>query len=1243
MTGHDLGITATGPRSFRLDARVLGSGTTLRFALLLLLCTAGGAGLSSQVAADLAEGTIDNRLGCAVAGGVNPAVGLTAGSVSGLRNYAAVQACWARYVPDTAWVPLVVVPLLMAAAAGVYWLLPQWKGRRSRLVPLELVDLDGRLRQELAALVARAEVGIHLEFSVDPAASTVGAVVFGTGRRPAVCLYGGLLAVFSADPDRFRAVVLHEFAHVRNGDIAVTYATVALWRVFAGVVLLPAAAEAAYFLITDRFPATWHVPAVYAYYLAGEALIALMVYLTRADLLRTRELYADLTAARLWTCPLDMADNRTAKVLPRGRWARALAAVGGLWRTHPSWRARRRALAAPEALFGLGALPLFATGLTVDLAVSQLASNWPGGPGAAGTAWPLLTAGLVTAIGGAAVWRAVACALIESRAVPSGWAAGFWLGTGLAAGTLTDSNAASNGVPPYPEAVAILVAVVMLLSAWTAQYAEASIRLHRGRSLRTAMLTGLIPTWLVLALVLSWWTQLDLVNGWLYSRGLLTEMGVPAAHPPLLMQIDAVLAALPGDDVSFAGLWWALPLLWLLPLALWAARRPAAVPGWLARAKPGSAPLAADLPGLRRTVRTGLLGGLACCAGLLASAAAVGTVRSLNDTAKVAAEFDWTVLVITGAMTATAAVVAAAPGAYPLIRALIASGLVAMTGILAAYLQESADGCLGPANTLFTHSCAIRPGFPLPRLELALGYVFGPAFLICMAAAALAHAASTRLRQHRRHTAPVAKPTGTGRPHLRHTAIAVMITAAVGLTGADTIRAEAATQAPASDSQVADVFSQPPVPSPLTERVQVDAWAYYGFSDMYKDLDPASSALVNAFDALNRATSAQFPAAWKSVHPACAKVYPLAASAAAYFPVPVGSGQSIWATAVAALGDAAGACRTLERTKNPERFNAVFDDLTNAYDAIDALIDWMGPASSTPGTTPTATTLGRSEPFTTQGITLWLTAANYTAYPAGAGYPPGDRIATITVRSCLNAIPSRTAVNARPGWSSWTLAFADGTIATPARGWSLHDLGTPLYPDDSLQLSAAGDCVGGLIPFDIPAAEKNDPVKVVYTPAQALAKTITWLIPHTPSHDSIMLGTSQPLNSADTKDRLTVTGYFVRPAGVNGEHLPPGDRIATITVQACMVGISATSAAAWAPWTLILADGTTASPVRSWTPRDFNAPLYPSASPGTASRSTCRTGLIPFDIPAVDHADPVEITYMPPSNYLDWQLMPPLP
>ncbi|MFF4243622.1 M48 family metalloprotease [Streptomyces sp. NPDC001822] len=99
------------------------------------------------------------------------------------------------------------------------------------------MDVHGTLRPLLDELVATAGLARPPRFVVASAAVTASAVVFGRWRRPTIRLDGGLVATSDTQRDRFRAVVLHELAHVRNGDVGVTYFTVALWRVFLTSVL----------------------------------------------------------------------------------------------------------------------------------------------------------------------------------------------------------------------------------------------------------------------------------------------------------------------------------------------------------------------------------------------------------------------------------------------------------------------------------------------------------------------------------------------------------------------------------------------------------------------------------------------------------------------------------------------------------------------------------------------------------------------------------------------------------------------------------------------------------------------------------------------------------------------------------------------------------------------------------------------------------------------------------------------
>jgi len=64
-------------------------------------------------------------------------------------------------------------------------------------------------------------------------------LAFGRVRRRYIALSGGLMTQFYTDQPAFRAVLLHELAHLRNGDVDKTYLTLAIWRAFVAGALIP--------------------------------------------------------------------------------------------------------------------------------------------------------------------------------------------------------------------------------------------------------------------------------------------------------------------------------------------------------------------------------------------------------------------------------------------------------------------------------------------------------------------------------------------------------------------------------------------------------------------------------------------------------------------------------------------------------------------------------------------------------------------------------------------------------------------------------------------------------------------------------------------------------------------------------------------------------------------------------------------------------------------------------------------
>ncbi|MEU5302876.1 GPP34 family phosphoprotein [Streptomyces noursei] len=268
--------------------RPVGAGTTMRFALLVVLILVTS-GLMLLYMAYWWVSKADSYR-CSLAAGVDPdhATDLQI-IVSRSTQSMAYLDCQRHYAqPPPWWVPVSCLVLLSAAAVALFYWLPVWKARRGRAVPLTAVDHDGEIRHVLEEVAAVAGLDRMPRVLVDTTAASVGALVFGRNGRPIMSLHGGLLARRHRDPEGFRAVLLHEFAHIRNGDVTLTYATVALWRVFLTLVTPPFLVGLAMYLVYGvRLGSPVFVGPSRNF--LQTAFLVVLVYLARSDVLRSRE------------------------------------------------------------------------------------------------------------------------------------------------------------------------------------------------------------------------------------------------------------------------------------------------------------------------------------------------------------------------------------------------------------------------------------------------------------------------------------------------------------------------------------------------------------------------------------------------------------------------------------------------------------------------------------------------------------------------------------------------------------------------------------------------------------------------------------------------------------------------------------------------------------------------------------------------------------------------------------------
>ncbi|MFE6155837.1 M48 family metalloprotease [Streptomyces sp. NPDC057889] len=693
-----------------LDRRVLRSGTSLRFALLAVLVIVSCAQLIwLEAPRPVRDGIRDPMATCALAAGANPENFSLATVLRIALNGTepGFDQCMERYSYDPwTWV-MSGTALVIVLALVLYWWLPRWKTRGGRLVPVR----DPQLLETLAELsrTAGLDPARTPKFVMNPVAATPSAVVFGRWRSYTVSLHGGLIARRAADPEGFRTVVLHELAHIRNGDVNIAYATEALWRAFALVVLLPYTVLCIYPWPDQTAPGAvvelWRTDWQSGLQgLLRPVALTAVVLLARADVLRTRELYADLDAAR-WAG----ARKLPGSAAESGRGV--LARFAALWRTHPVWSERAESLLDPAALFGVRAITMFLTGLAT---VEVIAGAEGMSRDAWASVWP--AAALITGIAGVALWRAVTHAVLTGRPVPSGLRAGAWLGLGLVAGELlTFRTAYGSWLPPAPEVLLVLVTASAVLTWWTAQCAEVWIHTSRGRSLHAVHLLGLAAMLIVFGAWFGWWYSGG--YGYLVGSPLTSTLTVQAVESltgtagqremmrqfgPTLPMVWEMMRA---PVLPFGG-----ALLWLFPLAAWARQPGDGMPPWARRALPfGEAPSSgwAGLPPLRRVLRYGVGGGaLAVCAVLTARAwLHTGPVMADRHTAlSLAIDSLWTAVALCTAITVTAVVAYVRAPSHPLPVALIAAGTAALVGVCGVFALGATDGCV-PALALHARVC----------------------------------------------------------------------------------------------------------------------------------------------------------------------------------------------------------------------------------------------------------------------------------------------------------------------------------------------------------------------------------------------------------------------------------------------------------------------------------------------------------------------------------------------------------
>ncbi|WP_439658541.1 M48 family metalloprotease [Lentzea sp. HUAS TT2] len=546
------------------EAHGVPAGTTTRFTLLIAVVAATSSTmfmlLHLLVPANAARQVEAQKRCFAEVSGLPEDVSWRAQAASRVKRCLAPV-----YLDEVSWAGYGLA-LLFGLAVVLYWLHPWWIIRRSRSVPLsaggspELLAYLGDVSRQVG--LARSP-----EWLLAPYA-TAGGRAFGHVRRRRVQLNAGLVVLYATDRAAFRAVVLHELAHLWHRDVDKTYLTMAIWRAFVVVALIPFVVG-----LLLAVPLGWPVTALTSHWTGTLAVLVsllaltVLVYLTRNAILRVRELHADAIAA--------VHDGPDGAL--RGLVGRLRIPTGPRWRallsTHPDPRQRLAVLDDPAVL----ARPSLWVLAGAGIAAGMLATNFSFVLDLLFVTTAALNRGLVglvvalvlTGLLAVTLWHAVDLPRRTLLLCPVVLAAGFVLGESLSLLHATvgwdQPFAGLGGVAAVVVTTLLLVAGGVLLSGWTLSVLRLALTPRRWAPLAVVAAAGIVAApwfaaWFVLRdLGLALWTPIfgsvpgtGAEIGWYRTLAWWTDI----TWPPLQY--------VTGNPLTLPG----LTLLWLVPIVI---------------------------------------------------------------------------------------------------------------------------------------------------------------------------------------------------------------------------------------------------------------------------------------------------------------------------------------------------------------------------------------------------------------------------------------------------------------------------------------------------------------------------------------------------------------------------------------------------------------------------------------------------------------------------------------------------
>lgn len=254
-----------------------------------------------------------------------------------------------------AWPPV----LTLGATAALALAAPRWLERRRDLVDVPETEAAASRTAQLAA-----DAGVRPpQLKWNPKEVGSSALAYGVPGRYRLVVTPALLGAARRHRDQFDLVLRHELAHVRNHDVVLAYAAICAWYALLALLVVP--------LVWKIFdPDRSLVPE----YLVRFTILALLVYLLRAALLRSREHDADLRVASWSGRAEDFADLlATGGLAPAAPGASASETSVRRWFVlHPTPDARAQVVRSPARAARVRIAEFYAVGVLTGISLPLL-------------------------------------------------------------------------------------------------------------------------------------------------------------------------------------------------------------------------------------------------------------------------------------------------------------------------------------------------------------------------------------------------------------------------------------------------------------------------------------------------------------------------------------------------------------------------------------------------------------------------------------------------------------------------------------------------------------------------------------------------------------------------------------------------------------------------------------------------------------------------------------------------------